>query len=195
MMEFLMAGYYQPLPAPAPGYQGLPSLFGYVNDDGRFCGTNCGIAASATLLTFLGKMPIAVTPCPFANPNMASLESIYPPNIFAGLAGTSRGRVERILDAFGGEAVPVEGEVGLRKSILAGQPLAVMLKVPGKTKWGINFPAGHWMVAYGFDEKNIYLTNWDINGMSWEEFREGWTHIIPWCIDMDRKGLQARVAG
>ena len=189
-----MAGYYQPLPAPAPGYQGLPSLFGYVNDDGRLCGTNCGIAASATLLTFLGKMPVAITQIPNANPNMAALESTYPPNILAGLAGTSRGRVERILDAFGGEAVPVEGEEGLRNSILAGQPVAVMLKVPGKTMWGMTFPAGHWMVAYGFDEQYIYLTNWDINGMSWEEFREGWTHIIPWCIDMDRKGLQARLA-
>ena len=49
------------------------------------------------------------------------------------------------------------------------------------------------MVAYGFDEHNIYLTNWDINGMTWKDFRQGWSQIIPWCIDMQRMGLQARL--
>ena len=105
-----MAGYYQPLPSPQPSYQGLPTLFGYENADGRLTGTNCGIAASATLLTFLGKMPVEVTNIPNANPNMTALESTYPPNILFGLAGTSRGRVERILDAYSAEAIEIDGE-------------------------------------------------------------------------------------
>ena len=188
-----MASYYQPLPAPPPDYQGLPSLFGYENADGKLVGTNCGIAASATLLTFLGKMPVELTTTPNANPNMTALESTYPPNILFGLAGTSRGRVERILEAYGCETTEIDGEDALRQSILAGKPVAVMLQVPGQTVWGMQFPAGHWMVAYGCDEQNIFLTNWDINGMPWDDFRHGWSQLIPWCIDMRKKGLQARV--
>lgn len=190
-----MAGYYQPLPAPPPGYQGLPSLFGYRNDDGKLSGTNCGLAASATLLTMLGKMPVEMTTTVHTNSNMLALESTYPPNILGGLAGTSRGRVEQILDAYGVRSVEVDGEEGLRGSLAAKQPVAVMLQVPGSTFMGITFPAGHWMVAFGFDEQRIYLTNWDIDGMTWEEFRGGWSQLYPWCINMDRKGLQARVEG
>lgn len=189
-----MAGYYLPGPTLPPGYQGLPHLFGYDNHDGRKCGTNCGLAASATMLTFLGKMALEKTNHPFPNPNMSALESSFPPNILGGLAGTSRGRVERIMDAYGSETVEVLGEKELRRSIQSGQPVAVMLKVPGNTVWGMTMPAGHWMVAYGCDEKKIYLTNWDIDGMTWEEFRQGWSHLIPWCINMDRRGLAARPA-
>lgn len=188
-----MAGYYQPLPAPPADYLGLPSLFGYDNHDGKLVGTNCGLAASATLLTFLGRMPLELTTTPYANPNMAALESTYPPNILGGLAGTSRGRVERILEAYGCEAIEVDGEEALRQSLQAGKPVAVMLQVPGQSHWGMTFPAGHWMVAYGCDEQNIFLTNWDINGMTWDEFRQGWSEFFPWCIDMRKKGLQARL--
>src|SRR5262249_31298405 len=105
-----MAGYFQPTPAAPPDYQGLPGLFGYVNDDGKLSGTNCGLAASCTLLTFLGKMPAEMTTVPHDNPNMVALETTYPPNILFGLAGTSRGRVERILDAYGCEPIEVDGE-------------------------------------------------------------------------------------
>lgn len=187
-----MAGIFQPLPGRTAGYQGLTSLFGYINYDGRLCGTNCGLAASATLLTFLGKMPVTPTTIPGANPNMVTLESTYPPNILGGLAGTSRGRVERILDAFGSEAMTVEGEDGMRQSLRAGRPVAVMLQVPGTTIWGMTFPAGHWMVAYGYDDQNVYLTNWSLPGMPWDEFRKGWAQLFPWCINMDRQGLGIR---
>ncbi|MFT3878965.1 MAG: hypothetical protein QM703_04810 [Gemmatales bacterium] len=189
-----MAGYFSPGPKLPSGYQGLPYLFGYVNGDGRKCGTNCGLAASATMLTFLGKMAVESTTGSHSSRNMAELESTFPPNILGGLAGTSRGRVERILDAHGAELVEILGEEELRRSLHAGQPVAVMLKVPGNTVWGMTMPAGHWMVAYGCDEKKIYLTNWDIDGMTWEEFREGWAHLIPWCINMDRRGLAGRLA-
>lgn len=187
-----MAGNYRPGPNPSAGYQGLPYLFGYDNGDGIKHGTNCGMAASATLLTYLGKMPEAKTSHPFSNPNMTVLETEYPPNILGGLAGTSRGRVERILEAFGCEVCEIHGEVDLRKTIHAGQPVAVMLQVTGKTIWGMTMPAGHWMVAYGFDEENIYLTNWGEPGMNWEVFRRGWSQLIPWCIHMDCRGLMAR---
>lgn len=187
-----MAGYYQPSMPVSTSYLGLPQLFGYVNADGSYRGTNCGLAASATLLTYRGSMQPALTPEPFTNPNMAVLESSFPPNILCGLAGTSRGRVERILEAQGYEAVEVDGEAALRQALSRGEPVAVMLQVAGSPFMGLPMPAGHWMVAYGCDENRIYLTNWHDTAMPWEEFRQGWSAVIPWCINMQRKGLLAR---
>jgi hypothetical protein len=51
-------------------------------------------------------------------------------------------------------------------------------------------PAGHWMVAYGFDKDNVYLTNWGC--MSWEGFRQGWDALVPRLIGMSHRGLVAQ---
>lgn len=72
------------------------------------------------------------------------------------------------------------------------QPVAVMLQVPGNPMMGISIPAGHWMVAYGYDEESVYLTNWWQDSMTWQEFRQGWESLISWSINMDRKGLLLR---
>lgn len=187
-----MADYYQPSLTADSRYTGLTELFGYINADGDCKGTNCGLAASATLLTYMGGMRATMTPSPLANPNLAVLESQFPPNILGGLAGTSRGRVERILDAFGYHTEEVAGEVALRAALQKSEPVAVMLQIPGKTVMGIQLPGGHWMVAYGYDAERIYLTNWHDFTMSWDEFRRGWSGWIPWCINMERKGLVAK---
>ncbi|HMO34628.1 MAG TPA: hypothetical protein PKA06_01165 [Gemmatales bacterium] len=123
---------------------------------------------------------------------MLELEARFPPNILGGLAGTSRGRVERILEAHGCEALEVDGEAELRQALSSLVPVAVMLQVEGPSFWGRKWPAGHWMVAYSYDDEKIYLTNWAMDGMPWEEFRRGWSAWIPWFIDMQRKGLTAR---
>jgi hypothetical protein len=188
-----MAQFFTPWQPSVTAYHGLPGLFGYVNQDGRLCGTNCGLAASATLLTHFGKMEQAPTLEPATNPNMKTLEASFPPNILGGLAGTSRGRVERILDAYGCDSVEIDGEEALRESLSAGQPVAVMLQVPGNQVLGIAMPAGHWMVAYSYDAEKVYLTNWNEDAMLWEEFRRGWSALFPWCINMQRKGLRARM--
>jgi hypothetical protein len=188
-----MAQLFTPWQLGTPRYTGLPALFGYVNQDGRLCETNCGLAASATLLTYFGKMQAAPTIEPEMNPNMLALEESFPPNILGGIAGTSRGRVERILDAYGCEALEVDGEEGLRQSLASGQPVAVMLQVEGQKMLGMTMPAGPWMVAYSFDAERIYLTNWSDDAMTWEEFRAGWSALFPWCINMQRKGLRARL--
>lgn len=186
-----MASWYRPAQPPT-SYQGLGQLFGYVNSDGRFAKTNCGLAASATLLTFLGQMKPQETSSPHRNPNMALLEETFPPNILGGLAGTSRGRVERILDAHGFQGLEVQGEDQLRRTVADGKPIAVMLQIPGGTALGMTMPAGHWMVVYGWDEKQVYLTNWWEQSMTWDEFLQGWSKPLPWLINMNRKGLLAR---
>lgn len=185
-----MAGLFAPA-APQSDYCGRPSLFGYVNSDGHLRATNCGLAAAATLLTNLGNM-VPVEASDGTNTNMQTLEAGYPPNILFGLAGTSRGRVERILDAFGCEAMEVDGEPALRAWLEQKEPVAVMLQFPGRTVMGVTMPAGHWMVAYGCDAEKVYLTNYHDDGMTWDEFRRCWNATLPWLINMDRKGLGAR---
>lgn len=187
-----MANLFQADPTQSGLYRGLSSLFGYVNQDGKLSKTNCGLAACATLLTFSGAMPRLENTAEHENPNMLNLESHFPPNILCGMAGTSRGRVERILDAHGYEAVEIKGEQQLRDSLELQQPVAVMLQVPGSAVMGMSMPAGHWMVAYGYNDEAVYLTNWWQHAMSWQEFRDGWNGAIPWCINMDRKGLIIR---
>ncbi|MFO0813637.1 MAG: hypothetical protein U0796_10490 [Gemmatales bacterium] len=185
-----MACLFQP-ESPSEAFLGQPSLFGYINGDGRLRATNCGLAAAATLLTHQGIMQ-PVDNSDGNNANMQKLEAEFPPNILFGLAGTSRGRVERILDAYGLEALEVDGEAALKEQLAHHEPVAVMLQVPGQQLLGMTMPAGHWMVAYAFDSEKVYLTNWCDDGMSWDTFREGWSGVIPWCINMNRKGLCVR---
>jgi hypothetical protein len=185
-----MAGIFEPV-AHQIDYCGRPSLFGYVNGDGRLCATNCGLAAAATLLTSLGIMQ-PVEASDGTNSNMQQLEADFPPNILFGLAGTSRGRVERILDAYGCESLEVDGEDALRERLKQNHPVAVMLQIPGRTVMGVAMPAGHWMVAYGCDDEKVYLTNYHDDGMTWDEFRRCWSSPLSWLINMDRKGLVAR---
>ena len=52
-------------------------------------------------------------------------------------------------------------------------------------------PAGHWMLAYGSDDQQIFLTNWSAPGMSWDEFRYWWNGIVPRAIGMRNMGLTA----
>lgn len=187
-----MASMYQAQATPAGLYRGLSHIFGYVNQDGKLSKTNCGLAACATLLTHSGNMPPLENTTENANENMLQLELHFPPNILFGLAGTSRGRVERILEAHGYETVELHGEEQLKNALQMQQPVAVMLQVPGNQVMGMTMPAGHWMVAYGYDEESVYLTNWWQVSMTWHEFRQGWNGPLPWCINMDRKGLMMR---
>jgi len=44
------------------------------------------------------------------------------------------------------------------------------------------------MVAYGFDENAIHLTNWH-EPMPWPEFRERWRSWVSRLVQMDERGL------
>ena len=46
------------------------------------------------------------------------------------------------------------------------------------------------MVAYGFDNDYLYLTNH--GRMTWGDFRAGWDAVVPRLISMRRKGLVLR---
>ncbi len=167
-------------------YRGLEGIFEYTNSDGELTPTNCGLAASATYLTHLGKFP----PLPDdAGLIMRTLEANHPPNIMFGKLGTSRGRVERMCGAYGTRLEPLDNEAAIRSSIDNRKPVIVMCQMPGKQMLGLHFPSGHWMVAYGYDADKIYLSNYGT--MNWPDFRDVWDGFVPGLIGMRNIGLIA----
>jgi hypothetical protein len=180
-----MAGLIHPDDFDLNNYYGLSEIFEFVNADGRFTRFNCGQAAACTFLTHHGKLkPIAET--------MPEVESDYPPDNLGGWLGTSRRRVEQVCRGFGVPTEAIEGEAELRLSLEQRRPVIVMLGVPGPKVLRFTMPMGHWMVAYGFDDENVYLSNHGC--LTWDEFRGGWHGFVPWLIRMGNRGLVASEA-
>jgi hypothetical protein len=181
-----MAGTILPTGADSESYRGLPSLYEFVNSDGGMTRFNCGQAAACTMLSHFG----AVTGD--ARALMAAVEEAYPPDNLFGWLGTSRRRVERICRAYGIELDDIHGEDELRTKLAAGRPAALMVELPGPAVWRWRVPAGHWVVAYGFDDREVFLSNYHNPGMTWDEFRAAWNGLVPRVISMRNTGLIAR---
>jgi hypothetical protein len=180
-----MAGLIYPDASKGGDYHGLSSIFEFVNDDGQLWRTNCGLAAAATYLTYCQASP-AKTGLDL----LSFLEEQFPPDILGGLFGASRRRVRQIARAFGCHLHAIAGEAELRAALTVGRPVIVMLSTPQGKFLGFDLPGGHWMVAYGYDDEYVYLTNSD--KMTWDEFRRGWNGWIPALIGMRKRGLVAQ---
>lgn len=161
-------------------YRGLRELFEFTNWDGRHTRFNCGQAAACTFLAHHGIL----APDTAA---MVEVERQHPPDNFGGWLGTSRRRVERICRENRTELCEVTGEAELRCYLNVGKPVIVMLGMPGRRVGRWHVPLGHWMVAYGFDDEFVYLSNQ--GRMTWGEFRIGWHSLVPRLIRMHGRGL------
>jgi hypothetical protein len=172
-------------------YRGLPSLYEYINADGEYRRFNCGQAAACTLLTHYRAFPNDLA-CDAACQVMTEVEDDHPPDNFGGWFGTSRRRVERICRTHGITVEEIDGEDKLRQCLDNRRPVIVMVGTEGPPilgRW--HAPAGHWMVAYGYDANQIFLSNWSGAGMPWPEFRRRWAALVPRLISMRNQGLAA----
>lgn len=170
-------------------YVGLDFIYEFINSDGELRQFNCGQAAACTFLTFQRVYPGDHDP-EQARQIMQRIEEHHPPDNFSGWFGTSRRRVERILRTANLPIEQVDGEDDLKSAIRNRQPVIVMCGVDGPKilgRW--RAPAGHWMVVYGYDASNVFLTNWSGPSMTWDEFRRAWGALIPRVISMWNKGL------
>lgn len=172
-------------------YRGLPSIYEFINSDGELRKFNCGQAAACTFLThhrvFVGDHSPEE-----ARQIMELVEEFHPPDNVGGWFGSSRRRVERVCRASGIPIEEVDGEADLREHLDNLQPVMLMCGVEGPKilgRWTV--PAGHWMVAYGYDSQRIFLTNWSGPSMTWEEFRVAWNGIVPRVISMRNVGISA----
>ena len=188
-----MAGTIEPHDRDPESYRGLPSLYEFINSDGGLRRTNCGQAAACTLLMHHAGLPPAADP-EAACGLMCAIEEAHPPDNLFGWFGTSRRRVERICQAHGITLDEVAGEDELRAALTAGRPVAVMLQLPGPKLWRVTAPVGHWVVAYGFDDRQVFVSNFVSTGMTWNDFRRAWGGFVPRLISMRNTGLAARTA-
>ncbi len=183
--QLAMANFIEPEKTFSGAYQGLERIFQYTNADGALVRYNCGQAAAATYLTFREIFPASAED---ALEVMQQIETDNPPDNLGGWFGTSRRCIERIGRRHSTPLDEIEGEVELRSWLSRREPVIVMLGVAGLRLLNrIAVPAGHWSVAYGFDEKHIYLTNH--GKLTWQEFRRGWNSLVPRLIQMNNRGL------
>lgn len=173
-------------PGKNSGFRGLPRIIEFTNHDGKHVRSNCGQAASTTVLNFFGH-PFAAADVESARPLMEPIESKFPPNIFFGWFGTSGGRVRSILNHFQYDYETIRTTAQLKQRLDQGLPVLLMLQVTGGKFWKWEIPGGHWVVAWGYDADNIYLTNW--GSMNWDEFHKSWNGIIPKLIRMNQRGI------
>lgn len=180
-----MAQIIQPPIGDRNHYHGLEWIFEYTIQDGALSAWNCGQAAAATLLTHHGRMnPLK------AAANMAWLERHYPPDQFGGWFGTGRQRLEGMLRAGGINAVDVIGINRIRAQLARNNPVILMLGLSFGRLLGIDLPGGHWMVAYGYDRENVYLTNgWPVR---WFDLPGHWNTLTARWIRMSGRGLARR---
>jgi hypothetical protein len=157
---------------------GLHTMLAYRNGDGRMKDKNCGLAAAATALHHKHR---------FTEPNLYTLEDEFPPDVFFGLFGTSKDRVCEILNAYGCHWREVRGEAALKHTLQHRHPVLVMLSIP----WHEILWAGHWMVAFAYDEHGVHLTNYKSHNdrLPWSEFRDGWDSVFPAIIHMRKVGI------
>ena len=146
----------------------------YRNHDGELS-RNCGQAAAATALRHKGL---------FADENLSELEDRFPPDIFFGLFGTSKSLICEILTAYRCPWYEVESDPALKQALRNKRTVLVMLSLPGY------LAAGHWMVAYAYDDHHVHLTNYPrYDHMKWGSFLEGWDSKLSYMIDMDNTGI------
>jgi hypothetical protein len=187
-----MASRIFPDGADPASYRGLPSVYEFINADGERRRFNCGQAAACSILSFAGA--IAADPDPEqARALMTAIEEENPPDNLGGWFGTSRRRVERICRSNGVELEPIAGEEELRASLAICRPAIVMVGTEGPRILNWHAPAGHWMLAYGYDDQQIFLTNCGSPGMTWDEFRRWWGALVPRLISMCNMGLAANL--
>lgn len=147
------------------------------HDDG------CGEAAAACVIEYyagLGRMP---SPFPAGSNPADDVYQKYPPdaqipNVLS--FGTTPGRIEDVFRAYGLQTNrwcnnESGGRQTLQQELAQGRPTPVIVDM-GKLG-GSAFNA-HYPVAYGFDESNIYVTNWIIGpqktSWSWDTFMPAW---------------------
>lgn len=157
-------------------YRGLGEMFQYTNDGAPDRKRACGQAAIATILSHY-NVKSRDTGYSLIN----EIYRRYGPDIAFGILGTSWQQMERALSGYGVPYSWYSNEASLKNRLDNYRPCIVMLDVGAMPDEGWGW-GGHWVVAYGYDNANVYLTNWnpsssgqwDGGKCSWTAFRKGW---------------------
>jgi hypothetical protein len=167
---------------------GITSIFEYRNQDGLHTWNCCGQAAMATLLTRGGVQTIANW-----KTNVRDLEEDHPPDIAWGYFGTSQARMGQMASVYGKPLKIYGGYYSLKAAVASQKPVAVMLEVSKGKAGGASAQglAGHWLIVFGYDEKNVYTTNFGgpFRRIDWYRFELGWESWMPAAIGMQKRAI------
>ena len=172
----------------SPTYQGLASILEIVNDDGKLThselrsGGGGDHAHLSRQLSAGRRLRYHVLD-----------RKTFPPDQMGGWFGSSRRRVTKICKNVGVHLDEIEGEDELKAQLTLGNPVIMMLGVKAGKFLGFDLPGGHSVVAYGYDDANLYLTNWNQEPLPWAEFAKSWGSFVPRLIQMSNRGLVARL--
>jgi len=147
---------------PRANVRGFAQLPFYQNPQFPDKKTACGLAAAFTMLTNYKHKTFGDSDFENVKPNL-------------GPFGTTAGRVEEIMKSYGGtvhfhkDATLDAGVVALKGSIVSHSPACVLLDLGAASDLKQSWFAGHWVVAYAFDNSEVHLTNY--GPMAWDSFK------------------------
>jgi hypothetical protein len=155
-----------------PGFVGHRSIYQFVNDDGANPATACGQAAIATVLANYGRIRKDIS-------GLRRIEKSHPADMASGALGTSAGRVERALGAYGLGYSHVDGRQGLEEAL--GQKRAAIALIQNTAGLGGVGDGAHWFVVFGCDINGVHATNYGPLRpfIDWAKFEEMWSGPIP----------------
>ena len=160
-------------------YYGICTIAEFKNNDFPIMATACGQAAAVTALWHAGLNVTYKDPAALAQ----QFYQYAPPKItIAGLVekkndlGTDWRQIENGLNAYSKQGIRYnwqKGKSALQNELRKGNTCLIMLDIGTLPqfdyKWG-----GHWVVAYGYDNGYVYVTNFKNNRMSWDQLHKAW---------------------
>lgn len=150
------------------GFQGVHTIFEYVNEDSKI--TNmCGQAACATLLTYLGFRP-AITE------TLTKIVKSHPSDLLGG-NGTAPWGIQGILEDNGAKFHAYPGDANdLKLRVKQMQPvICVIQNTPGFK--GLK-DGSHWFVVFAYNDDGVFVSNYPNNFLKWSEFNGLWNSPI-----------------
>ena len=165
---------------PGPGFVGHQSIFQFVNNDGADPDTACGQAAIATVLANRRRIPKSIS-------GLRKVETNYSADVASGAWGTSAGRVERALTAFGLRYCYAEGRNELQDALR--KKAAAIAMIQNTAGLGGIGDGAHWFVVFGCDNKGVHVTNYSPLFIAWSRFEEMWSGPIPTLAVMGSRAI------
>ncbi len=162
------------------GYKGRCNFYQFTNTDFPGTSNSCAQAALATAMWAVGinnKYPSqavltknvwAYVPPKITLGNMVQVQ---------GSLGTDWRELNKGLDHYSKDGIKyawVEGIPEIKKYLDMEKPVIIMLDAGTLPQFNYKWWAGHWVTAFAYDSKYIYVSNFPENKMTWGELENAY---------------------
>jgi hypothetical protein len=165
------------------GYYGMCAITEFTNSDFPVTKTTCGQAAVVTAMWQAG-LKASNDPKKLAK----NFYNYAPPKItvgglvpIQGSLGTDWRQINYGLDGYKGQGIRYNWQKGtdaLKNELRKNVPCLIMLDTGTLPQYGYQWYTGHWVVAYGYDSRYLYVTNFPNNKMTWDELKKAWGGVL-----------------